>query len=87
MLFRSGPLLALLCFELPRRHLPGQRVTRLSFRARSPLYAGQPCAVTGSPVTGAPGNGGDGEGGDGCTMRVTGPDGTDVMTAEGRLTS
>jgi hydroxyacyl-ACP dehydratase HTD2-like protein with hotdog domain len=87
-----GPLLALLCFELPRRHLPGQRVTRLSFRARSPLYAGQPCAVTGGPVTGAPvagapGNRGDGDGGDGCTMRVTGPDGTDVMTAEGCLTS
>ncbi len=70
-----GPLLALLCAELPRRHLPGRRVGQLSFRARSPLYAGQPCTVTG------------GHGGDGCTMRVTGPDGTDVMTAEGRLTS
>jgi hydroxyacyl-ACP dehydratase HTD2-like protein with hotdog domain len=70
-----GPLLTLLCLELPRRHLPRQRVTQLSFRARSPLYAGQPCTVTGGPADG------------GCAMRVAGPDGADAMTAEGRLTS
>ena len=67
-----GPLLALLCLELPRRHLPGQPITRLSFRARSPLYAGQACTVTG---------GWDSED---CVMRATAPDGTLAMTAEGR---
>ena len=66
-----GPLLALLCLELPRRHLPGQPITRLSFRARSPLYAGQACTVTG---------GWDSED---CVMRATAPDGTLAMTAEG----
>ncbi|MQY02061.1 FAS1-like dehydratase domain-containing protein [Actinomadura macrotermitis] len=42
-----GPLLALLCLELPRRE--GHKVTELSFRARRPVYAGQPLAVTGTP--------------------------------------
>jgi hydroxyacyl-ACP dehydratase HTD2-like protein with hotdog domain len=70
-----GPLLALLCLELPRRQLPGQRVTQLSFRARSPVYAGQECTVTGGPADG------------GCAMQVTGPDGTVALTAEARLTA
>jgi hydroxyacyl-ACP dehydratase HTD2-like protein with hotdog domain len=70
-----GPLLALLCFELPRRHLPRRRLAQLSFRARAPLVAGQPCTVTGGPAGG------------GCAMRVAGPDGTVVMTAEGRFAS
>lgn len=70
-----GPLLALLCFELPRRHLPRQQVTQLSFRARSPVYAGQRCTVTGGPRDG------------GCAMQVTGPDGAVALTAEGRLTA
>ncbi len=69
-----GPLLALLCFELPRRHLPQARLTELSFRARSPVYAGQPCTVTGGPRDG------------GCAMRVTGPAGAVALTAEGRRT-
>jgi 3-methylfumaryl-CoA hydratase len=69
-----GPLLALLCFELPRRHAPRQRVTELSFRARSPVYVGQRCAVTGGPRDG------------GCAMQVTGPGGAVAVTAEGRLT-
>jgi hydroxyacyl-ACP dehydratase HTD2-like protein with hotdog domain len=73
-----GPLLALLCLELPRRHLPGQRVTQLSFRARSPLYAGQECTVTGGPSDGGHSR---------CTMQVTGPDGTVALTAEARLTA
>jgi 3-methylfumaryl-CoA hydratase len=73
-----GPLLALLCFELPRRHLPRQRVTQLSFRARSPVYAGQRCTVTGGPRDGR---------GDGCAMQVTGPDGVVAVTAEGRFTT
>ncbi|MFD0687383.1 FAS1-like dehydratase domain-containing protein [Actinomadura fibrosa] len=42
-----GPLLAILCLELPRR--AGVKVAELSFRARRPVYAGQPFAVTGSP--------------------------------------
>jgi 3-methylfumaryl-CoA hydratase len=71
----QGPLLALICFELPRRHLPQQRVTQLSFRARSPVYAAQPCAVTGGPRDG------------GCAMQVTGPGGAVALTAEGRLTA
>jgi len=70
-----GPLLALLCLELPRRHAPQQRVTRLSFRARSPVYAGQRCTVTGGPHDG------------GCAMQVTGPDGAVAFTAEGRLSA
>ena len=70
-----GPLLALLCFELPRRHAPQQRVTQLSFRARSPVYVGQRCTVTGGPRD------------DGCAMQVTGPDGAVALTAEGRLSA
>ncbi|WP_067819189.1 FAS1-like dehydratase domain-containing protein [Actinomadura kijaniata] len=42
-----GPLLAILCLELPRRE--GHKVTELSFRSRRPVYADQPFAVTGSP--------------------------------------
>jgi hydroxyacyl-ACP dehydratase HTD2-like protein with hotdog domain len=42
-----GPLLAMLLLELPRR--AGHRVSELSFRARSPVYAGQPFIATGSP--------------------------------------
>jgi hydroxyacyl-ACP dehydratase HTD2-like protein with hotdog domain len=68
-----GPLLALLCLELPRRHQAGQRISGLSFRARSPVYAGELMTVTGGP------------GGDGCAMGVAGPDGTVAMTAEGRF--
>jgi hydroxyacyl-ACP dehydratase HTD2-like protein with hotdog domain len=66
-----GPLLALLCLELPRRHQPGQRISGLSFRARSPVYAGQLMTITGGPQDG------------GCTMGAAGPDGTVAMTAEG----
>jgi hydroxyacyl-ACP dehydratase HTD2-like protein with hotdog domain len=68
-----GPLIALLCLELPRRHRPGRLVPELSFRARSPLYAEQLLTVTGRPRD------------DGCEMRVTAPDGTEAMTATGRL--
>ncbi|GAA2582253.1 MaoC family dehydratase N-terminal domain-containing protein [Actinomadura fulvescens] len=42
-----GPLLAILCLELPRR--AGLPVRELAFRARRPVYAGQPIVVTGSP--------------------------------------
>ncbi|HTZ24534.1 MAG TPA: MaoC family dehydratase N-terminal domain-containing protein [Streptosporangiaceae bacterium] len=73
-----GPLLALLCFELPRRHAPRHRVTQLSFRARSPVYVGQRCTVTGGP---------SGDGGARCAMAVTGPDGAAAVTAEGRLSA
>ena len=70
-----GPLLALLCFELPRRNAPRQRVTQLSFRARSPVYVGQRCTVTGGPRD------------DGCAMQVAGPDGAVALTAEARLSA
>lgn len=70
-----GPLLALLCLELPRRFAPGRDISRLSFRARSPLYAGQPFRVTGGPVGG------------GCEMRVTAPGGASAMTATARFAS
>jgi len=73
-----GPLLALLCFELPRRHAPRQRVTQLSFRARSPVYVGQRCTVTGGPRD---------DGSAGCAMQVAGPDGAVALTAEGRLSA
>ncbi len=75
-----GPLLALLCLELPRRHRPGQPVTRFSFRASSTLFAGQPVTVTGGPVTVNPGE-------DGCAMRVTGPDAAVALTADASLAS
>ncbi|MGP4029158.1 FAS1-like dehydratase domain-containing protein [Actinomadura sp. 3N407] len=42
-----GPLLAILCLELPRR--AGLKVTELSFRARRPVYARQPFVAAGSP--------------------------------------
>ncbi|GAA2124390.1 FAS1-like dehydratase domain-containing protein [Actinomadura napierensis] len=42
-----GPLLAILCLELPRR--AGLKVTELSFRARRPVYARHPFAAAGSP--------------------------------------
>jgi hydroxyacyl-ACP dehydratase HTD2-like protein with hotdog domain len=70
-----GPLLALLCFELPRRNAPRQRVTQLSFRARSPVYVGQRCTVTGGPRD------------DGCAMQVAGPDAAVALTAEARLSA
>lgn len=60
-----GPLLALLCLELPRRR--DRRVTGFSFRARAPVYAGQPFAVCGGP---------DGE------LRVEAPGGVTAMTAQ-----
>ena len=73
-----GPLLALLCFEVPRRYAPRQRVTQLSFRARSPVYVGQRCTVTGGPRD---------DGSAGCAMQVAGPDGAVALTAEGRLSA
>ncbi|MFD0852632.1 MaoC family dehydratase N-terminal domain-containing protein, partial [Actinomadura adrarensis] len=42
-----GPLLAILLLELPRR--AGHKIRELSFRARNPVYAGQPFLATGSP--------------------------------------
>jgi 3-methylfumaryl-CoA hydratase len=70
-----GPLLALLCLELPRQHQPQTPVTHVSFRARSTLFAGQPFTVSGGPDDG------------GCAMRVTGPDAVIALTADGRFGS
>jgi hydroxyacyl-ACP dehydratase HTD2-like protein with hotdog domain len=64
-----GPLLALLCLELPRRHAPGRAVTGLSFRARRPVYAGQRFTATGSAA------------GRACELAITTADGTQAMTA------
>jgi 3-methylfumaryl-CoA hydratase len=66
-----GPLLAILCLELPRR--AGRDVRELSFRARSPVYAGQPFAATGSPG----GDGGDGGG----ELAIMAPGGVTAMSA------
>jgi hydroxyacyl-ACP dehydratase HTD2-like protein with hotdog domain len=64
-----GPLLALLCLELPRRHDPGRSVSRLSFRARRPVYVGQACTVSGRPA------------GQDCELQITTAGGTRAMTA------
>jgi 3-methylfumaryl-CoA hydratase len=54
-----GPLLAVVCLELPRR--AGLKVREVSFRARRPVYARQPFTAAGSPEGGlsveAPGGG------------------------------
>ena len=68
-----GPLLALLMLELPRRHLTGRPVTELTFRARSPVYAGDAFTVSG------------GMRGSECDLRVTAAAGHDAMTALARV--
>jgi 3-methylfumaryl-CoA hydratase len=68
-----GPLLAVLMLELPRRHLTGRPVAGLTFRARSPLHAGEAFTVSG------------GRRGSECELRVTAPAGHDAMTAQARL--
>ena len=70
-----GPLLALLCLELPRRHDPSRAVSRLSFRARRPVYAGQACTVSGRAA------------GQDAEMQVTTGDGTRAMTASATFES
>ncbi|MER5886110.1 hypothetical protein ABT160_20000 [Streptomyces sp. NPDC001941] len=47
-----GPLLALLMLELPRRQAPERRVRSLSYRLRSPVFAGEHLAACGSPSDG-----------------------------------
>lgn len=64
-----GPLLALLCLELPRRHAPDRAISRLSFRARRPLYSGQWLTVSGGTAEG------------GAEMQAAAGDGTRAMTA------
>lgn len=44
-----GPLLALLMLELPRRHAPARRVRKLSYRLRTPVFAGERLAACGTP--------------------------------------
>jgi hydroxyacyl-ACP dehydratase HTD2-like protein with hotdog domain len=43
-----GPLLALLLLELPRRFAPQRSVAAFGFRARRPVFAGQPVLVHGT---------------------------------------
>ena len=68
-----GPLLALLCLELPRRHAAGRRISRLSFRARRPLLAGQPLTVRAHASD------------DLCQMSAAPAGGATVMTATGHF--
>jgi hydroxyacyl-ACP dehydratase HTD2-like protein with hotdog domain len=68
-----GPLLAVLMLELPRRHLTGRSLAGLTFRARSPLYAGDAFTVSG------------GRSGSECNLRVIAPAGHEAMTAQARL--
>jgi hydroxyacyl-ACP dehydratase HTD2-like protein with hotdog domain len=85
----QGPLLAILCLEVVRHHLPGRSVTELAFRARSPLYAGDLLTVSGGPSDGGLSDGGLSDGGHAggeCELRVTGPRGREAMTARARLT-
>jgi hydroxyacyl-ACP dehydratase HTD2-like protein with hotdog domain len=68
-----GPLLAVLMLELPRRHLTDRSLAGLTFRARSPLYAGDAFTVSG------------GRSGSECNLRVIAPAGHEAMTAQARL--
>ena len=43
----TGPLLATLLVELVATRLPEHRIERLSIRATSPLFAGEPCTIAG----------------------------------------
>jgi 3-methylfumaryl-CoA hydratase len=70
-----GPLQAILCLELPRRHRPRRSVADLAFRSRSPLYAGDRLTITGGLTADS------GE----CDLRVTGPRGHDAMTVLAHL--
>lgn len=45
-----GPLLALFMLELLRRNAPDQRALSVSFRLRSPVFAGEHLLVCGSPA-------------------------------------
>ena len=47
-----GPLIATLLLDLPRRHLPGRRVARFSFRALAPLFHDRPFEIAGHAVDG-----------------------------------
>ncbi|MBO2449440.1 MaoC family dehydratase N-terminal domain-containing protein [Actinomadura barringtoniae] len=62
-----GPLLAILCLELPRR--AGHAVRELSFRASRPVYARQPIIAAGSA------------GSAGGTLAIEAPGGVTAMTA------
>jgi 3-methylfumaryl-CoA hydratase len=50
-----GPLLAILCLELPRRYAPELTVTQFDFRARSTAYCKHRMLVHGSPTKTATG--------------------------------
>jgi hydroxyacyl-ACP dehydratase HTD2-like protein with hotdog domain len=48
-----GPLLAILCLELPRRYSPELTVTQFSFRARHPAYCSHQILVHGAATESA----------------------------------
>jgi 3-methylfumaryl-CoA hydratase len=50
-----GPLLAILCLELPRRYAPELTLTQFTFRARNTAYCRHQILVHGSPIKTADG--------------------------------
>lgn len=68
-----GPLLAILCLELPRRYAPELTVSQFSFRASSPAYCRQQILVHGEPT--APTRGST------CKLTVATSDSPAAMTA------
>jgi hydroxyacyl-ACP dehydratase HTD2-like protein with hotdog domain len=77
-----GPLLALLLLELPRRNRPDRSVTGFDFRARRPIFAGQPVLFVGEPQVST---GDDAESAAQLSARTTGPDA--AMTGQVRFSA
>jgi 3-methylfumaryl-CoA hydratase len=69
-----GPLIATLLVDLLARERPGAGLARFAFRARSPLFVGQPFHVCGRP-----GSGGS------VQLWAAGPEGQMAMSAEAEL--
>lgn len=69
-----GPLLALLLLELPRRFAPQGSVASFEFRARRPVFAGQPFVVHGNP-----------DGGDNWSLGIDTGSVSGAMTGKVRL--
>jgi len=68
-----GPLLAILCLELPRRYAPELTLRQFSFRARHTAYCRHQILVHGGPTTTA--------GGTSAELSVDTSDGAGAMTA------
>lgn len=77
-----GPLTATLLLDLARRNAGGRRIAAFAFRARAPLFCGEPLELVGGPASGDPGP----RAADEFTMSAVGPGGRLIMTASGRFT-